>query len=825
MFEAIARRLDTEQGPIFQSLDSHLWGVASYAKQLGDQVGLGWSCLLLGVLHDTGKFSKNFVEKIINNTPEQVNHSSAGAVYLQKKLIERFSIHPKDISFEVLSYVILSHHGLFDLIPGSTGITGFKRRLDYASEENFDFERLEEYLHRQIEPKILVEFDKSLNDVIELAYAEVQNKLQAIDNLSREISKKSRENEPIQGSHYYRHLLIRLLLSILKEADIYDSSNAFATVRKPILTEDEINSTWRHGVEQIEAQYSAFAQKSDGSRINTVRTNLANQAKTQADKSFQGAIKAELPTGSGKTLLTTRFAAHHNLAKSKNRFFYITAFLSVLEQNAAEISQFFPAESVLEHHSNIVIDETKGEEYDPESHYLRQYLTDSWESPIVLTTMVQFCNTLFKGRASNILRFCKLINSTIIIDEIQSLPISTTYNLNLVTNFLIHFMGATIVHCTATQPEYDSSVLRYPVIYHPENEGNLVCVASPDKDVFKRVKAYKLTGDGSGINLATLLEHMIDRLETADSMLFIGNTKSIVRSVYERLKAEDLDGWHLFELTTDQCAAHRLEKIKRLKQMLRKGERVIICSTQLIEAGVDLDVHVVYRTMSSIASLIQAMGRCNREGKREYGLFYIVDLNDEKISSAALQAIRDAKQYTKQILQKVTEEEIDLAALKKAYYEILYCNVKQIDLKYEIKNQGAMFDLLSKNTKQRNEYFQETASEYPHFCAQAFKTSADGFELIEKGGRTAIVTLNESFGKLGEENRRLIDELELYWKKRQYEDYKKTLRKLQRFTVTLHLKDDTLSFFKVMEDVLILMPEYYNPDIGVEVERLRLLLV
>ena len=146
-----------------------------------------------------------------------------------------------------------------------------------------------------------------------------------------------------------------------------------------------------------------------------------------------------MPTGAGKTKTSLRYALTNAKNYNRKRIFYITAFLSVLEQNANEIKNIISNDTiVLEHHSNILLEERKDDEqfkYDVE-HRMLSYLKESWEAPIILTTMVQFCNTLFKGQASQIRRFCKLIDSVIIIDEVQSLPLKAIYNFNLMMNFM-----------------------------------------------------------------------------------------------------------------------------------------------------------------------------------------------------------------------------------------------------------------------------------------------------------------------------------------------------------------------------------------------------
>lgn len=821
MKKVVARRYDSSTETFYQGLDDHLFAVATYAKNLGDSVHLGWAMFLIGLLHDVSKSKHSFQEKLYTNSTDRVNHSSGGAVFLFHKMAQDFGMQSNDVVVEVMCYVIMAHHGLFDLIIGNSQLTAFQRRFSYAVEDPAEMTTIQEYLDQVIQEQLSDRFNLSLDEICSLAYNEVLAIISKLNELAVKNPRSSGGDEPVESLHYYIHLLVRLMLSMLKEADIYDSSNTFSSSPSPLLSLDSSQAIWSSGIESIENLYRSFSIGNQMNQLNKVRTRIADQAKSAATNSFKGAIKAELPTGSGKTLLTTRFSLHHNFITNKKRFFYITAFLSVLEQNAKEIAQFFPAGSVLEHHSNVIDDV---DEHTPTAHHsLRLYLTESWESPIIITTMVQFSNALFKGKASQLRRFCKLINSTIVIDEIQSLPITTTYNINLTTNFLTHIMGATIVHCTATQPEYDSSTLLFPVVFDAFQNGDLVAVPETDKSVFQRAQAIRLVSDEGDMTYDKLCDHIRESLLTTDSLLFIGNTKRSVHEIYTKLKPEEMNGFHVFELTTNQCAAHRLEKIERIKQLLRQGEKIILCSTSIVEAGVDIDIHVVYRTLASVSSLVQAMGRCNREGKRDSGLFYIVDLPQEK--TASLPEIDDGIKITRQLLHNIKEHNIDMDALRMAYYHKAYVNSSQQKLKYPIPHQPSMFELLSVNQENRGQYLNENGYSYPHICAQSFRTAADQFQLIDAEGETVVVSLNESFGEIGEENRKLIHQLEMHYQNQAYNEFKQTIRKLQRYTVNIRSLDNYIPFIRTVGDVKILLPDYYDQAIGINTDRLVTLLV
>lgn len=790
-----------------QNLEVHLFNVASHCKSIGETINLPWTCFLLGLTHDIGKATKNFQNYIQNETKEKINHSSAGGVLL----LELFK--DSDILIkEILSYVVFSHHGLFDLIKPTEKDMGFFRRINYNKENKYDENEIKVFFNSEIKSNLKEKIEYELEDIVELSNKELTAIILKIAKFSGNIAK---------DFYYYIHLTVRLLLSILKEGDIYDSANAFRSIKEGILTEDDYNGIWSKGVENIEAIYSKFKTNKKSSDINIARTSLANQAKDNSDKLVNGIFKAELPTGSGKTLLSTRFALNNCKYFNKKRFFYITAFLSVLEQNADEIKNIINDELVLEHHSNILSSDEKilyEENGNNGEYYTEQYMTDSWESPVILTTMVQFMNTLFKGKSANIRRFCKLIDSVIVLDEVQSIPISTIHNFNLVNNFLSEIMGATIIHCTATQPELDSEYLNYQSKYSSFNNGYLAKLEEVQEKTFIRTKAYYIGGDG--FTKEELVEHIEEESEKSNSILIICNTKKVVSSIYKKIKSLEYSGFTIYQLTTNQCAVHRLRKIKEIKEKLKNDEKIIVVSSQLIEAGVDVDFKTVYRSLSGVPSLIQSMGRCNREGNLEYGKFYIFDLLDE--NTKMIQDIHEQKEHTRNILYKYNNSEINLEDIKMDYYNTLYSNSFKLD--YIIESGVSMIDILSSNSKKKNEFKQNNGEEYGYFLRQNFKTAANNFKMIEDDGYTVVVEFNESFGELYDENKRYLEEYEKYMEEYDFSNSKIIFKKLQPYTINIRDIDKYQIYIKKVYDIFVLMPNYYNEEIGLNAEELETLI-
>src|SRR5699024_825770 len=280
--------------------------------------------------------------------------------------------------------------------------------------------------------------------------------------------------------------------SFLKNADILDTINAYAVEVKPS-SKLENNKKIGNYLELIEEVYTNYQNPT--SEINKIRTSIAEKVKSRGMTDSAGIYRLNLPTGAGKTKLSLRYAFHQMTKKGKQHFFYITPYLSVLEQNAAEIKKIVGNDGVLEHHSNIVSEENDDQATDGDSkrQSFQTYLMDTWDSPIVLSTMVQFFQTLFKVQSSNIRRFSSLIDSVLVLDEVQSLPVEVTTLFNLSMNFLCKIMNVTIVLCTATQPKYDSLGIEHKIQYGglKGEKTDIVMMTDDERHAFQRTEISK----------------------------------------------------------------------------------------------------------------------------------------------------------------------------------------------------------------------------------------------------------------------------------------------------------------------------------------------
>lgn len=817
-----------------QSLTDHLLEVGRIAGEIGDTIGIKYMMMHIGYLHDMGKADSHFQNYLKGHTNKKVDHSSAGAK-LWVHILANTEVNSNNTRFqyykEIVIYIIQSHHGLFDILNFDNKKNKSFERLNYDNFDEYHFsdEVITYFNHFNLHLECNNNY--TIQDLIWKGFDEfnlIFDKLKKLANSNPRAS--SSKSIFIHEFNYYISCFVRLCLSILKEADIYNSANTFENEKQKVWSENELQDIWNDGYSKIETIYKEYNKVDKPSELNLTRTAMSKAAKRFAFSHNEGIFQLEMPTGAGKTKSSLRYALTNAKTYRKKRFFYITAFLSVLEQNADEIKKIISNDSVvLEHHSNLITEENR---YDEQIKYNREnrmldYLKESWEAPIILTTMVQFCNTLYKGQANQIRRFCKLIDSVIIIDEVQSLPLKVIYNFNLMMNFMKNIMYCNIVHCTATQPILNSESLNYTVYYGNTNNNNHSIVGNNliYMPCFDRVEYYNLTGKNATNVMSTtdIINHVENTLKDFNSCLIVLNTKKAVKKLYDNL-SNRMQDMKIVYLTTNLCAAHRLEIIKELQHLLidnrkNKTQKKIICiSTQLIEAGVDLDFDCVYRSMAGIDNLVQCAGRCNREGKLlkdgKYirGKVYIINYDIENL--AYLHDIKQTVDTSEEAIRSLNiideNAEISLDDIK-SYYFNKYYTQNQHTLPYWIpKDNEDMIELLSINRNKRAEFNYLYHTKYPYKLAQSFRTAADSFELIKQDTVGVIVYYK---------NEDLIDQLQIAIKNKDSYKISMLLKRLQRTTVNIYynekLKPYVSNILNKDGQILLLDKHYYDERMGI----------
>ena len=753
-----------------QTIEEHCSQVAKYASEEAKFSHLRTVMFMTGILHDIGKYSDAFQKYIMDaqKNPENakrgsVNHSNAGGSFL----LQKTDNDPwKKVTLEFMACAIFQHHGLMDCVKDGHDI--LRKRTEKDPEIlDADFQRAQSFLNQ------------NLIDMLPSAKQEIQSYVNKLNT----IAKKMNHNSSVKEDGYFLFACLeRLILSYLVDADWRDTAEFMNNMKESRVSQNDREQFFEDSLQKIEDYVSRFTADT---RINQLRQEMANDC-LQADIANEGIYRLSMPTGGGKTITSMRLALRLAKKYHKKHIIYIAPFLSILEQNAQVIRSIIQNDDyILEHHSNVDISE--------EDEVYRN-LCETWDSPVILTTMVQFLNTMFLGKISSVRRFHQLTDTIIIIDEAQAIPVKCIHMFNATMNFLCYSGNSIGILCTATQPLFE--LVNRNLIYQ-ENKDILPNVEKYQK-AFKRTKIISEVGNKpmDTDELVTFIQNVFDQ-----NLLVVLNTKGAVKTLYDALKTNLDPDVKLVQLTTYMCAEHRLDVIHELKETL-KNQRVICISTQLIEAGVDISFATVIRSLAGVDSLNQAAGRCNRNGEKDMSAVYVVDYVEEKTSR--LPDIQEAKKATRSLIDAKIEEFSTSAAINRFYQQYYFMRKGEMD--YNIHHH-TLFAILSKNMA-RVEDVKATEGTYEHFLCQSFRTAGQEFSVIDN---QQMVSLAVPYQK----GKDYLDEIE---RTDDYEVMDYNLKKLQRYTITLFTKDQMLK--KLLErqaisfiekaGIYTVDPGYYN---------------
>ncbi|HIH74606.1 MAG TPA: CRISPR-associated helicase Cas3' [Methanosarcina sp.] len=467
----------------------------------------------------------------------------------------------------ILEYVISGHHG---------GL------LNYGTKEC----GLEERLSRSFLPN----------------YSAYKNEISVPD-----LSKVRPRLTPINNKMGFSiSFYTRMLFSCLVDADFLDTEQFLSPDKSSLRGQYE-------PFDDLFLKFNNYMNKklstAEENPINRYRREIYEQCVEKAELPPQ-MYSLTVPTGGGKTLSSMAFALNHLRKHNLNRILYVIPYTSIIEQNADVFREIFGNENVLEHHSNYDPKNEKSEDANVVQEKLK-LSSENWDIPITVTTNVQFFESLFSNRVSRCRKLHNLAKSVIILDEAQMLPTGFLKPCLAALSELVVNYGSTVVICTATQPNLngflDESVVPVEIMHSPQEL----------YEAFRRVRVTDL-GDMDDSDLSA-------RLEAHKQVLCIVNTRKHAQKLYEQLSGSK--GY--YHLSARMCPVHRRMKLKNIKNLLKEGAECRVISTQLIEAGVDIDFPAVYRAMSGIDSVCQASGRCNREGKLASGEVYVFRSTEE----------------------------------------------------------------------------------------------------------------------------------------------------------------------------------------------------
>ena len=598
---------------ITQTMKEHSLGVSNFMREFALSDSFADLYEFCGLIHDMGKYSEAF-QKHIAGENNKVKHSIYGAIFAKNK------------SLLEVSLPVFGHHAG---LPNNPDML-----QDIKAEQNTDmdaYQKICNFWQEDVQHSITIPDDnsfRSLPDVLQ------------------------------------KELFVRMLYSALVDADSLDTERHFCYNKFFLRTSQSlVPEVLLLKLQQKLENLNDAPEKKD-LPINTLRNEVRIYAEFKATLP-QGCFSLTLPTGLGKTLCSVNWALHHaKYHKNIKRIIIVLPFISIIDQTAEELKSIFNDKEndyVLEHHSNVIYMESE----DNDEYNSMQLATENWDYPIVITTSVQFFESLFSNKRSACRKLHNIQDSIIIFDEIQTLPIKVTEPTLTMLDNLQRLCRCSLLFCTATQPDFQTRP-GFKGISHIES-----LVESP-KEIFEKTRrvTYHPVNNYEEISVSDLANLVLKEQKSA---LVVFNTKKKARMFFEAI--ENNCEYKLFHLSTSMCPIHRKAVIKSIRQALKNEEPTIVSSTQLIEAGVDMDFPVVYRELAPLESIIQSAGRCNREGANNNGNVYLFALTESG---------QPSKQYQSwsafaNLLYKGNEEKLYTHDFYSYYYRELVTNFANTD--------------------------------------------------------------------------------------------------------------------------------------------------
>ena len=767
-----------------QTVEEHLRNTARIAAADLKRVGLYNTAYLTGLVHDLGKYTDDFADYINMAAKGEdvkrgsINHTFAGV----NAMLNKYHCEDADafdcLLSEIIAYAAGAHHGQFGCID-KDGVSGFEHRL--KNKENFDAPIKTFYKNCSTENEI--------SELAKKASQEMKDKIAIIHGKTKDSSdKKKRDNE----RQFYIGFLARLVLSALVDGDRTDTANFMAGVENKEKT--ECPGFWKPYLERVEEKIKEFPADTP---INKARARISDICRNFAANK-PGVYRLNIPTGGGKTLSSLRYALAHADLYNKDRIIYTAPFLSIIDQNASVMRDYIDDDSIiLEHHSNVVKDKDNVED----ENY--KYLSETWNAPVVITTLVQLLNTLFDGSLSSVRRLQSLCNSVLIIDEYQSVPLKMSGLFNLAVNFLSMCCDTTVILCSATHPNDKAST--HEIIYNPGVK-DIVPYDPELWAVFKRTD-YDVVKEKFA--LTDIPAFILNIYDQSQNILVVCNTKKEAKFLFEELRGSVDKCYHL---SAGMCMAHRKDVLGEIKKSLTNKEKTVCVSTQVIEAGVDISFQTVIRFAAGLENIVQSGGRGNRNG--EYGKIektYIISCEEEKIPDE-IKMSQKAFEVMSVSFVKYPEKydsRLDSDEAINYYYSALSRVVVGKYQDYVIPaTSKTMFDLLSTNPDYRVFYRGTT------YCLnQAFLEAGNEFHVFPEDKIDVFVPYKEGAD--------YIEDLRYAIKNNKFDVVKMILTQLKPYTVGIYSKKfneiEAAGGVEYLLDerIAVLDTRFYNEHVGV----------
>ena len=551
-----AHRGDAER---LHLLSEHLEKTGRLAAEFLSGSGYSDLAQASGLLHDLGKYTPEFQARL-QGAERRVDHSTAGA----KVAIERYG---RKLG-KLLAYGIAGHHaGLADGDGGSR------------------ISSLTERLSRDVPVP-----DRTWETEIELP---------EIDARSLELKRGS------SGAGFGLSFLVRMVFSALVDADYLDTEEWFASVADRSVDRGG-HPHLRELSDRLDRHLAELVRTAKPGPVNDLRLEVLTTARKRAELP-PGVFTLTVPTGGGKTLTSLAFALGHALRHRMDRVIHVIPYTSIVEQTADVFRRALSDNRegfVLEHHGAFESEKI-------ESREARDKLRldmENWHAPVVVTTAVQFFESLFANRTSRCRKLHRIANSVVVLDEAQTLPLRLLRPCVAALDELARNWGTTIVLCTATQPALGKAD-GFPGGFETSVE-----IAPDPVGLNQSLRRVRIRDVGT-LSDSKLAEHLWE----APQALCIVNTRRHARELFELVR--EAEG--AVHLTTAMCAVHRRKILEEVRESLADGRSLRLVATSLVEAGVDLDFPVVWRAEAGLESVVQAAGRCNREGRSDSGDVFV----------------------------------------------------------------------------------------------------------------------------------------------------------------------------------------------------------
>lgn len=616
----------------WQQLQEHLKNTARRAGAFASAFQSGDLALLGGLLHDVGKYSPEFQRRLQGeSTP--VDHSTAGGQLALARL--------SGLGY-LLAYGLMGHHtGLPN--AGSINQCG------------------------------------SLSDRLQRTVADYAGYQEEI-TISAE--KLGLPWPPGKRPGFSYSTLIRMLFSCIVDADRLDTEQFYDLDRS--LRRGLAPSLQKLSV-KMDDYMNQFTENAVDSRVNRERAHVLSCCRRAADLP-QGIFTLTVPTGGGKTLSSLEFALRHAMRHGLKRVIYVIPFTSIIEQTAQKFRDVLGDEAVLEHHSNFAFAEG--------DNLALSLATENWDAPVIVTTNVQFFESLFSDRPSRCRKLHNIAESVVILDEAQAIPDEYLKPCLAALEELCAHYQVSAVLCTATQPELTGQ--------WPMNSSPREIIPDPER-LYNSLRRVQVSYLGTVTDLA-----VVDLMRQETQALCVVNTRKSALQIFQSLGKTD---GH-YHLSARMHPVHRARKLTEIKQRLSAGDTCRVVSTQLVEAGVDVDFPLVLRAVAGIDSIAQAAGRCNREGKLPMGRAFV--FNPE--NGVPRGWFRRMAELGKRIMEE-TDDPLSLEAVRRFF--------------------SRRFDLGS-NGLDKHGILPELEAEWKTLSFQ-FKDLAEKFRLIDDSSQAIVI--------------------------------------------------------------------------------------